>query len=119
GRVVSGARRAAFAAAGTAVRAAAPPGDATLVVLPARSGIGAAGGRGAGAGFAACAPAAAGAGGTVGTHVGARLRPSRRHTRYYWLLLISHAASLPHHLQCFHRRLSHLHAPIVLAQFVD
>src|SRR4249919_2506252 len=63
GDVSSGSRVAAFAAAGAAaVRAAAPPGDAALVVLPARSGIGAAGGRGAGAGFAACAPAAAGAG---------------------------------------------------------
>src|SRR5580765_107042 len=61
GDVSSGSRVAAFAAAGTAVRAAAPPGDAALVVFPARSGIGAAGGRGAGAGFAACAPAAAGA----------------------------------------------------------
>ena len=37
------------------------PGDAMFVVLPARSGIGAAGGRGA-AGFTACAPGAAGAG---------------------------------------------------------
>src|SRR5437667_11470298 len=62
GDVSSGSRVAALAAGAAAVRAAAPPGDATLVVLPARSGIGAAGGRGAGAGFTACAPGAAGAG---------------------------------------------------------
>src|SRR5258708_6888372 len=64
GEVSSGSRVvAALAAAGAAVavRAAAPPGDATLVVLPARSGIGAAGGFG-GTGLArggvACAVAA-------------------------------------------------------------
>src|SRR5215510_10585143 len=62
-------------AAGAAVRAAAPPGDAALVVLPARSGIGAAGGRGAGAGFGACAPAAAGAGAAVVTPAAAGLVP--------------------------------------------
>src|SRR5437763_14045684 len=63
GEVSSAARADAFAAAGAAVavRAATPPGDATLVVLPARSGIGAGAGRG-GAGFTACAPGAAGAG---------------------------------------------------------
>src|SRR3954469_2114943 len=43
----SAARVLAFAAAGVAVRAAAPPGDATFVVLPARSGIGTGAGRGA------------------------------------------------------------------------
>src|SRR5712671_8036732 len=66
GDVSSGSRVAAFAAAGAvvAVRAAAPPGDATFVVLPARSGIGAGAGRGA-AGFAACAPAAGVAGGVA------------------------------------------------------
>src|SRR5437764_13325795 len=53
GEVSSASRAVVFAAAGAvAVRAAAPPGDATLVVLPARSGIGAA------AGLAACAAAA-------------------------------------------------------------
>src|SRR5262252_465267 len=64
GDVSSGSRVAvaALAAAGAvvAVRAAAPPADATEVVFPARSGIGAGAGRGAaaaGAGFAACAPA--------------------------------------------------------------
>src|SRR5438093_9021663 len=63
GDASSGSRVVAFAAAGAgfAAAAAAPPGDAMLVVLPARSGIGAAGGRGA-AGFTACAPGAAGAG---------------------------------------------------------
>src|SRR5215217_2601558 len=51
----SSASRPAAAAAGFAVaaRAAAPPGDAALVVFPARSGIGAAGALGAGAGRAA------------------------------------------------------------------
>src|SRR6185369_865296 len=50
GDVSSGSRPVAAAVAGFAVaaRAAAPPGDATLVVFPARSGIGAAGGLGAG-----------------------------------------------------------------------
>src|SRR4051812_43683546 len=64
GDVSSGSRVAAFAAAGAGVGvggAAPPPVDATDVVLPARSGIGAAAGRGA-AGFTACAPPAAGAG---------------------------------------------------------
>src|SRR5262245_16627250 len=75
GDVSSGSRVAAFAAAGAAVRAAAPPGDAALVVLPARSGIGAAGGRGAGAGFGACAPAAAGAGAAVVTPAAAGPAP--------------------------------------------
>src|ERR1700716_1824318 len=61
GEVSSGSRVAAFAVAAGAVRAAAaPPGDATLVVLPARSGIGAAGGRGAGAGRAAAVVVACG-----------------------------------------------------------
>src|SRR5262245_12214694 len=60
GDVSSGSRVVALAVAGAvAVLAAMPPGDAALVVLPARSGIGAAGGRGAGAGLAACAAAAA------------------------------------------------------------
>src|SRR4051812_27500271 len=63
GDVASGSRVAAFAAAGVGVdgvRAAAPPGDAIVVVLPARSGIGAGAGRGVAgaAGFAACAAAA-------------------------------------------------------------
>src|SRR5437764_1460416 len=59
GEVSSAARADALAAAGAvAVRAAAPPGDATLVVLPARSGIGAGAGRG-GAGLTACAPGVA------------------------------------------------------------
>src|SRR5262252_8087833 len=63
GDVSSGSRVvvAALAAAGAviAVRAAAPPADATEVVFPARSGIGAGAGRGAAAaaGFAACAAA--------------------------------------------------------------
>src|SRR5580765_1748895 len=118
GEVSSGSRVAAFAAAGTAVRAAAPPGDAALVVLPARSGIGAAGGRGAGAGFAACAPAAAAAGVTVVTAGPAPAAGALGTTGF------CSSAMLPqfnwsHHLQCFHRRLSHLHAPIVLAQAVD
>src|SRR5262245_23557350 len=60
GDVSSGSRVAAAAgAAGVVVRAATPPGEAAFVVLPARSGIGAAGGRGAGAGRAAW-PAAVG-----------------------------------------------------------
>src|SRR5438876_12351441 len=56
GDVSSGSRVVAFAAAGAgagALAAAAPPGEAGGVVLPARSGIGAAGGRGAAAGRAA------------------------------------------------------------------
>src|SRR5437773_9065742 len=54
GDVSSGSRVVAFAAAGAgALTAAAPPGDAGVVVFPARSGIGAAGGRGAAAGRAA------------------------------------------------------------------
>src|SRR2546428_1907143 len=58
----SGSRVAAFAAAGAgALAAAAPPADATFVVFPARSGIGAAGGLGGGAGRAACAPGGDGA----------------------------------------------------------
>src|SRR2546425_1276145 len=57
GDVSSGSRPVATAAAGlaadvVAALAAAPPGEATFVVFPARSGIGAAGGRGAGAGRA-------------------------------------------------------------------
>src|SRR4029453_10538788 len=75
GEVSSGSRVAALAAGAAAVRAAAPPGDATLVVLPAGWGIAPAGGRGAGAGFAACAPAAAGAGVTVVTPVAAGFAP--------------------------------------------
>src|SRR5215813_9587195 len=76
GDVSSGSRVVALAVAGAvAVLAAMPPGDAALVVLPARSGIGAAGGRGAGAGFAACAPAAAGAAAAVVTPVAAGLAP--------------------------------------------
>src|SRR5438552_15886952 len=63
GDVSSGSRVAAFAGAGAA--AARPPGDAAFVVLPARSGIGAAGGRGA-AGFAACGAAAAAGFGAAG-----------------------------------------------------
>src|SRR5438552_14618017 len=47
GDVSSGSRVAAFAAAAAGAAAALPPGDAALVVLPARSGRGAAGGRGA------------------------------------------------------------------------
>src|SRR6185503_19281060 len=58
GEVSSGSRVVALAVAAGAVLAAAPPGDAALVVLPARSGIGAAGGRGAGAGRAAAAAGA-------------------------------------------------------------
>src|SRR5499425_2656212 len=49
GDVSSGSRVAALATAAAGVfAAAAPPADAAVVVLPARSGIGAAGGRGAG-----------------------------------------------------------------------
>src|SRR5262245_25774588 len=66
GDVSSGSRPVAgagFAAVVAATReAAAPPADAAVVVLPARSGIGAAGGRGAGAGRACAAAAAAAAG---------------------------------------------------------
>ena len=50
------------AGAVAAVFAAAPPVDAAVVDLPARSGSGAAGGRGAGAGRACAVAAAAGAG---------------------------------------------------------
>src|SRR5438874_5171218 len=64
GEVSSGSRvgAAGFAAAGAtgAFAAAAPPGDATVVVLPAMSGGATAGGRGA-AGRAGCAPVAAAA----------------------------------------------------------
>src|SRR5262245_46370858 len=56
----SGSRPATTAGFAAGRAAAAPPGDATVVVLPARSGIGAAGGRGGGAGRA-CAAVAAGA----------------------------------------------------------
>src|SRR5580765_3158294 len=67
GDVSSASRVAVFAAAAGAGRAAAaPPGDATFVVLPARSGIGAAGGRGAGAGRAAAVAAAAAPGAGAG-----------------------------------------------------
>src|SRR5580658_6573559 len=54
GDVSSGSRPGAAAAAGletAAALAAAPPADATLVVLPARSGIGTAGGLGAAGGL--------------------------------------------------------------------
>src|SRR6185295_8210633 len=67
GEVSSGSRAGtALAAAGaaTAAFACAPPSDAAVVVLPARSGNGAAGGLGA-AGFAACAAAGADAGAGV------------------------------------------------------
>src|SRR5436190_20935436 len=59
GDASSGSRVTAFAAAGAGVatRAADPPVEATDVVLPARSGIGAGAGRGA-TGFAACGAAA-------------------------------------------------------------
>src|SRR5262245_54435648 len=59
GDVSSGSRPGAAVAvfaAGAGRTAAAPPADATVVVLPARSGTAAAGGLGAGAGRAACAP---------------------------------------------------------------
>src|SRR2546430_1216442 len=75
GDVSSGSRVAAFAAAGAGFAAAAPPGDATFVVLPARSGIGEAGGRGA-AGLTPCAPPAAGArrgAQTADHHIGDRI----------------------------------------------
>src|SRR5437868_14944784 len=61
GEASSASRVVAFAAAGAGLAAAAPPADAGEVVLPARSGIGAAGGRGA-AGLACAAPAAAAVG---------------------------------------------------------
>src|SRR5262245_48904533 len=78
GEVSSGSRPAAAATAGLVVVdafAAAPPAEAADVVLPARSGMGAAGGRGAGAGrgaaVCAAAPAAAsGAGFTGGVAAG-------------------------------------------------
>src|SRR2546430_4073248 len=85
GDVSSASRVVAFAAAGAGVvgRAAAPPGDASVVVLPARSGIGAGAGRGAAAaaGRAACAAAgvavavaagARGGGGGAGARAGGR-----------------------------------------------
>src|SRR5438552_17053408 len=56
GEVSSGSRAVAVAAAAAeagAFTAAAPPGEAAVVVFPARSGMGAAGGLGAGAGLAA------------------------------------------------------------------
>src|SRR5450755_3401198 len=67
GDVSSASRVLAFAAAaaGAGFAAAAPPAEATDVVLPARSGTAAAGGRGA-AGFGAGAAGAAGAPGTTG-----------------------------------------------------
>src|ERR1700704_2592274 len=66
GEVSSAARPVATAAAGrtAAALAAAPPGDATLVVLPARSGIGATGALGTGTGLT-CAAAAGAAAGTA------------------------------------------------------
>src|SRR6185436_5709940 len=78
GDVSSESRVAATAGFGvvTAALAAAPPAEAAVVVLPARSGIGAAGGRGAGAGRAWAAGAAAaavdagGAGGVVAAGAG-------------------------------------------------
>src|SRR5262249_12211241 len=83
GDVSSGSRVAVPALAGAgavvAVRAAAPPADATEVVFPARSGIGAGAGRAAAAaaGFAACAAAAGaaapGAGAGLADGVGAGL----------------------------------------------
>src|SRR5262245_18128154 len=70
GDVSSGSRAADLAAAGAvdAAFAACPPADAAVVVLPARSGIAAAGGRGACVGRAVCAvaPAAAPADGLIG-----------------------------------------------------
>src|SRR5262245_25428114 len=73
-----GAAAAGFAVAAVAVLAAAPPADAADVVLPARSGSGAAGARGAGAGFgcAGAAVAAAGASGLVSSAIsfGSQLR---------------------------------------------
>src|SRR4051812_11648910 len=53
GEVSSASRVVAFAAGVVVLAAAAPPGDAAFVVLPAKSGIGAAGGRGGGSGRAA------------------------------------------------------------------
>src|SRR5215831_11774348 len=74
GDVSSGSRVAAAAgfAAGAvgAALAAAPPAEAADVVLPARSGLGAAGARGAGAGRA-CAVAAGAAGAGAGALAGA------------------------------------------------
>src|SRR5712671_718672 len=116
GDVSSGSRVAAFAAAGAvAVRAAAPPGDATFVVLPARSGIGAGAGRGA-AGFAACAPAAGVAGGVA---------PVAAAPGATGLLSSAMAFSEQLHslraedLERLERRLTDLHASIVLAQALD
>src|SRR5262245_28047533 len=80
GDVSSGSRVAAALAAGAGARA---PADAAVVVFPARSGIGAAGGL-ATTGLAACAPApaptpaaaAAGAAAGRGTAAGAGLAPA-------------------------------------------
>ena len=107
-------RRLRGAAAAAAAFAAAPPADAAVVVLPARVGHGAAGGRGAAAGRARCRRR--GAGGAAapawrGASLGAGLVGFR---------LVSHVLHLrhrlSHHLQRFERRLPHFHAAILLAQ---
>src|SRR6266540_7214882 len=142
GDVSSGSRVAALAGAAVAVRAAAPPGDATFVVLPARSGIGAGAGRGA-AGFTACAPGAAGAGvvevapvaaaaaavagaSPPGTGlccgVAAGFAPVGGALGSTGLLSSAMGVSEQLHslrtedLECLERRLTDLHASIVLAQ---
>src|SRR5262245_31352659 len=72
GSLVAAAAVAGLLAAGVAALAAAPPAEATVVVLPARLAAGGAGGRGAGAGRA-CAVAVAGAAGApLGTALAGR-----------------------------------------------
>src|SRR5438132_13027305 len=79
GDVSSGSRVVAFAAAaaGAGFAAAAPPGDAMFVVLPARSGIGAAGGRGAAGSAAAAAATGAAPAGAAGAPPASGPSPAR------------------------------------------
>src|SRR5262245_40332681 len=71
GSLVVAAAVAGLPASGVAALAAAPPAEATVVVLPARLGAGSAGGRGARAGRA-CAAGAAAAGAPLGTALAGR-----------------------------------------------
>src|SRR5438552_18312398 len=126
----SGSRVAGLAAGADVVALAAdPPADATVVVRPARSGIGAAGGLGAAGGRAAggFAPVAAAAAAVAGASppgtifcggVAAGFVPVGGAPGSIVSGFLS-SAILVHQLQRFDCSLTHLHAPILLTERRD
>src|SRR5213592_4460566 len=104
----SGSRVAGLAAGADVVALAAdPPADATVVVRPARSGIGAAGGLGA-AGAGASPPGTVFCGGVAAGFVPVGGAPGSIVSGFL------SSAMLVHQLQRFDCSLTHLHAPILL-----